>query len=156
MIKTAVLCLLVAGTAFADDSPLVAAAKRTNRANPKAKVITNDMVANSKGRLSFTTTSQAAVNTLPKALSTSVEDRKPAAAKAQTATAKGEYHAPGYVAPTPINGVPGMQILTTAVPKDATWVLPQGMGSQPQSSQAPTKPVSSQTPVIPQSTEYKP
>ncbi|HEX2123617.1 MAG TPA: hypothetical protein VHL59_18450 [Thermoanaerobaculia bacterium] len=53
MLRTALVVLLVAGVASAEDSPLVALAKRTNRKASKTPVITNETVAASKGRLSM-------------------------------------------------------------------------------------------------------
>jgi hypothetical protein len=55
MIKTTLGLLLVAtvASASAQDSPLVALAKRTNRKAPKTTVITNETVAAASGRLSM-------------------------------------------------------------------------------------------------------
>lgn len=49
-----ILIALLALPAFAADSPLVQAAKRTNRAKPKAAVITNESVKASTGRITTT------------------------------------------------------------------------------------------------------
>lgn len=49
-----VLIALLALPAFAADSPLVQAAKRTNRVKPKSAVITNDSVKASTGRITTT------------------------------------------------------------------------------------------------------
>jgi hypothetical protein len=55
MLRTIVaLCLATAFvSASAEDSPMVALAKRTNRKASKAPVITNETLANSKGRMSM-------------------------------------------------------------------------------------------------------
>ncbi|HWW62138.1 MAG TPA: hypothetical protein VN181_12280 [Thermoanaerobaculia bacterium] len=63
-----VAILLVAGVASAEDSPLVALAKRTNRKGSKTPVITHETLANSVGRVSTaaeTTTSSSAPFTVP-------------------------------------------------------------------------------------------
>ena len=138
MLKIAAVCLLVAGVAVAEDSPLVAAAKRTNRANPKAKVITNETVTQSKGRLSVASgTQKPIVMPSPSAPST---ERKPATATAQktlpATTQRKDYQPPGYVAPIAINPVAPMGIAP----------LPETASVTPQSSQVPTTPVSSQQP----------
>lgn len=52
MLRTTLALLLVAGIASAEDSPLVAAAKRSNRQASKTPVITNSTLAKSRGRLS--------------------------------------------------------------------------------------------------------
>src|SRR6266576_1102851 len=54
MFRTALALLLLAAVASAEDSPLVALAKRSNRSASKRPVITNETVAASKGRISFT------------------------------------------------------------------------------------------------------
>jgi len=52
MLRTTLALLLFAGAALAQDSPLVALAKRSNRAASKTVVITNETIAASKGRIS--------------------------------------------------------------------------------------------------------
>jgi len=54
MLRTTILLFLVAvaSVAWAEDSPLVALAKRTNRKASSRPVITNETVAASKGRIS--------------------------------------------------------------------------------------------------------
>jgi hypothetical protein len=54
MFRTALALLLLAAVASAEDSPLVALAKRSNRSASKTPVITNETLASSKGRISFT------------------------------------------------------------------------------------------------------
>src|SRR5688572_27283292 len=55
MLRTTLALLLVAGvvSVSAEDSPLVALAKRTNRKASKTPVITNDTIAATKGRISM-------------------------------------------------------------------------------------------------------
>jgi hypothetical protein len=53
MRRTALAILLLAGIASAEDSPLVALAKRTNRKAPKSPVITNQTIGTHAGRVSF-------------------------------------------------------------------------------------------------------
>src|SRR3954454_21411078 len=54
MFRTLLAFLLFAGVASAQDSPLVALAKHSNRNASKRPVITNDTLATLKGRISFT------------------------------------------------------------------------------------------------------
>lgn len=53
MLRTTLAFLLLAGVASAQDSPLVALAKRTHRTASKTPVITNESLATLKGRVSF-------------------------------------------------------------------------------------------------------
>src|SRR3954447_11397262 len=53
MFRTLLAFLLFAGVASAQDSPLVALAKHSNRTASKRPVITNDTLATLKGRISF-------------------------------------------------------------------------------------------------------
>src|SRR3954468_6024269 len=54
MFRTLLAFLLLAGVASAQDSPLVALAKHSNRNASKRPVITNDTLVTLKGRISFT------------------------------------------------------------------------------------------------------
>ena len=58
-----ILIALLAMPAFSEDSPLVAAAKKTNRAKPKSVVITNVTVKTSTGRI--TTTNNSHIPVIP-------------------------------------------------------------------------------------------
>ena len=97
MIRTALALTLVAAFASAEDSPLVALAKRTNRKVSKTPVITNETLAQSKGRFSASTAEPAP---LPRAVTTasSIANAQPAA-QPQTAAASS---VPATPAPRPI------------------------------------------------------
>lgn len=86
MRRTALLLIFaVAGVAAAQDSPYVALAKRTNR-KAKSPVITNETVANSKGRLSTPAgETTPAENAMRFSAPTSAKTAKPAV-KAQEST----------------------------------------------------------------------
>jgi hypothetical protein len=114
MRKALIVALLTAAlvsATSAEDSPLVALAKRTNRkATPKAPVITNEMVSKSKGRLSMAggdgTTATNSAPTLP-----------PAAAPAPATT----------TTPPPV-GVPVVRVTSApapAYPSSARNIDPQ-------------------------------
>ncbi|HEY0139850.1 MAG TPA: hypothetical protein VGF48_03080 [Thermoanaerobaculia bacterium] len=88
MLRTLPLVLLLAGTVLAADSPLVAAAKRSNRKASKTPVITNDTVGGSRGRVSTSTPAEVTAST----------NGQPA--NAQRASATGMTAAPAPAAPT--------------------------------------------------------
>lgn len=66
----AVAFLLVTVSAAAEDSPLVALAKRTNRQASKRPVITNETLAKSSNKVSFASGDSLPAPALPKAPST--------------------------------------------------------------------------------------
>jgi hypothetical protein len=71
MRKTVLGILLVAASvSFAQDSPLVAAAKKTNRKNPKTTVITNDTVGKGSGRVSYASGAPKPLPVVPATTST--------------------------------------------------------------------------------------
>lgn len=149
MKRVAFACaLLFATTLAAEDSPLVAAAKRTNRANPKAKVITNETLSKSGGHIS-TTASQAPIN-LPKE---TPKETKQEAAKVTVVGAQQETkpapQAPPQRVPAPLKRDDAEVISRTQL-AGPYWELPKGMSSEPQKSQQPKAPDSSQKPTVPE------
>lgn len=82
------LLLLIAAVASAEDSPLVALAKRTNRKASRTPVITNEMVARSNGRLSMPAgeTINPANSLPPLAPAAAAATTKPANAASNTGT----------------------------------------------------------------------
>ncbi len=138
MLRATLICLLLTFTAtvVAEDSPLVALAKRTNRAKPKAKVITNETLTKDDGRFS-TTATQPQINVPPpSAAPTTASKSKPAPAPAAQPKPADSY-ATGQVR----TDLRGMQ-----------WV--PATASNPQTSQN-IAPVSTQKPVAVES-PYKP
>jgi len=94
---TLAILLLASVSALADDSDLVALAKRTHRATSKTPVITNDTLAASKGRISIssgTASTPAATPAVMPAVSTSTPAAKPVAQQASVAVAPNRVSAP--------------------------------------------------------------
>lgn len=95
MLRTTLALLLFAAVASAQDSPLVALAKRSNRAASKTVVITNETLATSKGRVSTSesetqvaqTTSAPAPATSPAPAAAPQAAAKPATRPASAASA---------------------------------------------------------------------
>jgi hypothetical protein len=102
MFRTALALLLLATVAAADDSPLVALAKRSKRTASKTPVITNETLEASKGRISYAADASSTPSTsapVPAAAkSTAVpadsQPRKQAPAAGPAATAATEYSLP--------------------------------------------------------------
>lgn len=131
MRKTIVVLVLAAGVVSAQDSPLVALAKRTNRKASKTPVITNDRVAKSNGRISLAGGEGQAL---------------PAAAPAPPAEPR---QVAAVVPATPAASAPAPASLTTTVrniePQSSARFIPA------QSSARTIDPIAVR-PVVPQST----
>lgn len=142
--------LLLAVTASAEDSPLVAAAKKTNRGAPRSKVrITNDTLTKSGGRITTTAT----LRPIPNVAATT-----PATEPAATQSAPKPPEKP-----KPRGGKPKADPVDDAmIPEDEgaspenirdpypTAILPANATAQPQMTQpkvvAPVEPQQSQPP----------
>lgn len=95
MRKTALIAFaLLAVTAIAEDSPLVALAKRSHRAESKTPVITNDTLIKS-GRASFATGDPANAPTLPPAQSAPAPAASAPSPATPVAQPRFNYPAPG-------------------------------------------------------------
>jgi hypothetical protein len=161
MVKAIVGLLLVAAVASAEDSPLVALAKRANRKASKTPVITNDTVARSRGRFSLPagqeTATAADVSSAsagsaaspaapppPAAMPAPVVTPKPAAAPTQGVT-PGTLGTGAYAESTARNIQPAQSTVRNIEPQSsARNVTP---ASSARSIPAPTPPT-----VVPQST----
>jgi hypothetical protein len=110
MRKILVVLLVVAGSVSAQDSPLVALAKRTNRKASKTPVITNATVAASQGRMSMAAGEAAAAQS---------QTATPAAAATEAAAAT-----PAAVPPAPAVQYVAPKTITRAAPV-VTSYMPQ-------------------------------
>ena len=104
---TLAILLLASVSVFADDSDLVALARRTHRAASKTPVITNDTLAASKGRISISSGS-ASTPTVTPAPASYTPASTPAAPHASVAVA------PNKLAPTYDNVTVPNAVATTA------------------------------------------
>src|SRR5436853_5077915 len=121
MFRTLLAFLLFAGIASAQDSPLVALAKHSNRSTSKRPVITNDTLATLKGRISFTAgeTPSGPVPTYVPAPPTPAPHAAPTTSPAPAVTAE-DYSLPS----TARNIAPQTSASTTAPQSTARTIEP--------------------------------
>jgi len=171
MLRTALALLLLATVASAEDSPLVALAKRSNRAASKTVVITNETVTASKGRISdpagdtqpAQTTSAPAT---PRAAATPAPARTPtpqatpAAAPAYPAKKTGAVAAsPEYALPTTARNIEPQSTVRNVDPQStARNVDPQSTvkNVDPQSTARTIEPQVTVRNIEPQTTNTPP
>ncbi len=173
MLRIALVVLLAAGvaSASAQDSPLVALAKRTNRKASKTPVITNETVAASKGRLSTaagdttaSTSTQTAVvagTVSPAPMAPQAKAKAEAQAQAQAQAATPEV--PAYRTPTnPASTVRNIEPQSSARNTDpqitARTIDPSAapVNANPQSTARTIAPESTARTIQPQQTTSKP
>ena len=155
MIRTTLALLLTTAVVMAQDSPLVALAKRTNRKASKTPVITNETVARSKGRVSLpagdTQAVAAALPALPTptAAPTAQEETPRQPARAATAAATAPYTAP---ATTTVRNITPESTARTIMPETARTIEPATTARQitPQSTVPTVQPASTARNIQPQ------
>ncbi len=171
MLRIALVVMLVAGvaSASAQDSPLVALAKRTNRKASKTPVITNETVAASKGRLSTaagdttaSTSTQTAVvagTVSPAPMAPQAKAKAEAQAQAQAATPEvPAYRTPTNPASTVRNIEPQSSARNTDPQITARTIDPSAApeNANPQSTARTIAPESTARTIQPQQTTSKP
>ena len=157
MLRAIVGLFLIASVVSAEDSPLVALAKRANRKASKTPVITNETVARSRGRFSLPAGQETATaaevksaSAVPSAatpppvpMPTPAVTPPPAPAPAQGVT-PGTLGTGAYAASTARNIVPQSSVRNIEPQSSARTTLP---ASTARSIPAPTAPI-----VVPEST----
>ena len=160
---TAALCLLFAATLVAEDSPLVALAKRTNKSKPKSKVITNETLSKSGGRVATSTEKQPPLPAAPSTTSTaSATTQAPAqktaaAAQEQTTDTPAPVPAnprePRWVQSTPANAYQAQNSSMPVSTQQPKPVESPYKATAPESSNQSTAPASTNKPVTPDSAQ---
>src|SRR3954470_17286907 len=129
MFRTILAVLLLATVASAEDSPLVALAKRSNRSASKLPVITNESVASSKGRISFTAgetpSVQASAGHVPAPASSTVAPTTPAppAARAYTPTTASAATSADYNLPSTARNIEPQSSATKTEPQSTARTI---------------------------------
>jgi hypothetical protein len=164
MLRMTLALLLVTFTASAQDSALVALAKRTNRKPAQAPVITNDTVGGSKGRVSFGSSEQAAPASganasTPRAKKTATPAATPSAKTpppAATDAAKEPEKADAPVKSTTVRSIEPQSTARTIAPPTSARTIEATSGARLIPAQAgtvrTTQPQSTARSIQPQST----
>lgn len=151
------LALLFATTLAAEDSPLVALAKRTNRTKPKSKVITNETLSKSGGHIATTDAQAPLPAPLPATATTAQQPKTPAAAPSEAQQVI-ERNTPRWIAPsavepprsqTPIQPASSQQPTAADAGQKRTAAEPAQKPMTVESSNKPIAPQSSQNPEPP-------
>ena len=127
MRKTVLGILLVAAAvATAQDSPLVAAAKKTNRKNSKTPVITNATVGKGNGRIAYASGEPKPLPSVPATATTA--PAAPAAKADNTPRPSNQQPAPDPVAgyQTTVRNIEPQSTVRTSTPQAAPARAPQG------------------------------
>jgi len=154
MLRTMIVLLLVAATVSAEDSPLVALAKRTNRKASKTPVITNETVARSKGRLSMAGGETPRTQPTLMPASTATPESSSAASPSYAQGTAAAATVSSYPSSTVRNVEPQSSARTVASQSTARTVEPSSLAGriEPQSSAQTVRPEITAQTIRPEST----
>ena len=147
MFRIVLAVLFLAAVASAEDSPLVALTKHSNRTASKTPVITNETVASSKGRISFTAGEAPSVQAAPShvaapaVLTTAPTTTAPPAARAYTPVTA---PAADYNPPTTVRNIEPQSSATRTEPQSTARTIEPSSGARSVEPQSTARTIESQ------------
>lgn len=159
MLRITILVVLAAASVSAQDSPLVALAKRTNRAASKTPVITNETLARSRGRLSTPAGETATASNAQPAFVPSAAPSQPVAPRTPQAPVTEPATPPGYPAASTVRNVEPQSSAQFVNPQSTARTIVPASGAthvNPQSTAQTVQPASTARNIPPQTTTTPP